>query len=369
MSDRMIHRLFAVFLTFAVFNSIACANAAHDLSEIQLPPGFSIETFAEVPGARSIAVSPELKVVFVGTKNNSIFAISFSNGQSDMTWQLKGGLNTPHGVAWHKGYLYVGEQHRIIRYRGDSVPALAKAQAEVIFDDMSDSSWHGRRDLAFGPDGKLYVAVGTPCNVCMPERHQGVIIRMDTDGANATVFASGIRNSVGLDFHPQTGELHFTDNGADQMGDDLPPEELNRAYKAGLHFGYPYFGGGDARTGEFKKENPPANAVQPDLVFGAHVAPLGLHFYRGSQFPKNMRFDAFVAHHGSWNRSVPDGYRVARVRFDDNGRAISWEPFAEGWLQGSQKLGRPADVNELPDGSLLVSDDAHGLIYRIVYTP
>ena len=152
------------------------------------------------------------------------------------------------------------------------------------------------------------------------------------------------------------------------MGDDSPPEELNRAPEAGLHFGYPYFGGGDARTSQFKNATPPPDAMQPDLTFGAHIAPLGLHFYRGDQFPKEMHNDAFVAHHGSWNRSTPDGYRIARVRFDNKGRALSWEPFAQGWLKGGRSWGRPTDVNQLPDGSLLVSDDRQGLIYRIIYS-
>ncbi len=362
-------RLLAAFLGLYVFSSAACASTQDQLSQIRLPEGFSIEVFATVPGARSITVSPELKTVFVGGKDSSVFAVSFEKGHQGQTWQLKGGLSVPHGVAWHKGYLYVGEQHRITRYRGDSVPALSKAEVEVIFEDLTDSGWHGRRDLAFGHDGKLYVAVGTPCNICMPKGNQGTILRMDPDGGNAKIFASGIRNSVGLDFHPVSGELYFTDNGADRMGDDVPPEELNHAPKAGLNFGYPYFGGGDAKTREFRNDTPPADARQPVMQFGAHVAPLGMHFYRGTQFPKEMRYDAFVAHHGSWNRTIPDGYRVARVRFDENGLAQSWEPFAEGWLQGNRKWGRPADVNELPDGSLLVSDDRQGVIYRITYNP
>ena len=369
MSDKLIYRFLTAFVVFCAFSISARADSPDSLSQIKMPPGFSIKIFAKAPGARSIAVSPQLNAVFVGSINDSVIAISFKDGLAGSTWHLKGGLKVPHGVAWREGFLYVGEQHRITRYRGDSIEALVKAKPEIIYDDLTDSAWHGRRDLAFGPDGKLYVAVGTPCNICMPEGNQGTILRMDPDGGNVSIFAHGIRNSVGLDFHPKTAVLHFTDNGADQMGDDIPPEELNHAPNAGLHFGYPYFGGGDSRTSKFKKETPPANAVQPVVLFGAHVAPLGLHFYRGSQFPKEMQHDAFVAQHGSWNRTIPDGYRIARVRFDENGEALSWEPFAEGWLQGPRSWGRPADVSELPDGSLLVSDDRQGVIYRIVYTP
>jgi len=364
-----LRRVIALGLALGVFTLCLRAEAAAQLDKIHLPPGFSIEVFGLTPGARSISVSAELNIVFVGSKSGAVYAIPFKNAMAAKTLILKDGLILPHGVAWRDGYLYVGEQHRITRYRGASLKALLKAPPEVIFDDMNPSSWHGRRDLAFDPEGNLYVALGTPCNICKPGRHEGVIMRMGADGSNPVVFANGIRNSVGMDFHPTTGELHFTDNGADKMGNDIPPEELNRAAKSGLHFGYPFFGGGKARTRQFQKARPPANAVQPDLKFGAHVAPLGLHFYRGDMFPKDMRFDAFVAHHGSWNRDIPDGYRVARVRFDEKGRAQSWQPFAEGWLQGPRAWGRPADVNELPDGSLLVSDDKQGVIYRISYTP
>lgn len=342
---------------------------ADRLEQIKLPPGFSINVFAPAPGARAITIASQMNMVFVGTRDDSVFAIPFVGGKAGETVRLKSGLKVPHGVVWHNGYLYIGEQHRIGRIKGTSMEALNRAKIETVFDDMTDSAWHGRRDLAVGPDDKLYVTLGTPCNICMPQRNQGVIMRMDLDGANPEVFANGIRNSVGLDFHPLTGDLYFTDNGADRMGDDVPPEELNHAPVQGLHFGYPYFGGGTARTQDFQNDIPPANARQPVIQFGAHVAPLGLHFYRGTQFPAGMQNDAFVAHHGSWNRSIPDGYRIARVRFDEKGKALSWEPFAKGWLQGGKSWGRLSDVNELPDGSLLLSDDRQGVLYRISYSP
>lgn len=363
MKGKFHKRLIGGLLGLALFASAACASAQERLGNIQLPPGFSMTVFAKAPGARSIAVSQELKAVFVGSRDHALYAIPFANGEAGKPVIVKSGLRVPHGVAWRDGYLYVGEQHRISRYRGDTLETLRKARPEIIFDDLTDSSWHGRRDLAFGPDGKLYVAAGSPCNICLPQDNQGVIIRMDADGLRPAIFARGIRNSVGMDFEPGSGVLFFTDNGADQMGDDLPPEELNRAAVAGLHFGYPYFGGGDARTNEFMDVSPPAGARQPELTFSAHVAPLGLHFYKGKMFPAEMRGDAFVAHHGSWNRTIPDGYRVARVRFDDKGRAKSWEPFAEGMIS----WGRPVDIAELPDGSMLVSDDRQGVIYRISY--
>jgi len=212
------------------------------------------------------------------------------------------------------------------------------------------------------------VAVGSPCNICAVRGLEGTIIRLPQSGGAPEVIARGVRNSVGLDFHPRTGALYFTDNGADNMGEDVPPDELNHAPRKGLHFGFPYFGGGDARTDEFADDLLPDGLVQPIVRFGAHVAALGIHFYRGTMFPPPYRRDAFVAHHGSWNRTVPDGYRIARVRFDEAGKAIGWAPFAEGWLtEDGSAWGRPVDVKTLADGSLLVSDDKAGLIYRITY--
>ena len=220
--------------------------------------------------------------------------------------------------------------------------------------------------MVAGPRGRLYVAVGAPCNICALSGLEGTIVSLNAGGGMPEIFARGVRNSVGMDFQPASGHLFFTDNGADRMGDDVPPDELNRAARAGLHFGFPYFGGGDSRTSEFRNAEPP-EVTMPVVRFGAHVAALGVHFYRGAMLPAEYRNDAFVAQHGSWNRSVPDGYRVVRVRFDAGGRAQSYEIFAEGWLLGGSAWGRPVDVKELADGSLLVSDDRSGIVYRITY--
>jgi glucose/arabinose dehydrogenase len=248
-----------------------------------------------------------------------------------------------------------------------SIEAIGKEPPRVLFDGLPDKGWHGWRYAAFGRDGMLYVSVGAPCNVCSTQGLEGTIIRLDPAGGKPEVFARGVRNSVGMDFQPATGELYFTDNGADNMGDDVPPDELNHAPRAGLHFGFPYYGGGDAATSFLVGTRPPQPARMPVVRFGAHVAALGIHFYRGSMLPEEYRGDALVAHHGSWNRTVPDGYRIARVRFDDDGRATAWEPFAEGWLEGGAAWGRPVDVKELGDGSVLVSDDRAGVLYRITY--
>jgi glucose/arabinose dehydrogenase len=238
----------------------------------------------------------------------------------------------------------------------------------VVFDGLPDKSHHGWRYATFGPDGRIYISIGAPCNVCAPKGLEGTIIALSPDGGKPEVMALGVRNAVGLAFHPKTGQLFFTDNGADSMGDDSPPDELNQLENAGQHFGFPWFGGGQDRTPQFARRPLPDRKLSaPVIAFGAHVAPLGIHFYRGSMFPPEYQHDAFVAQHGSWNRSSPVGYRVVRVRFDNNGNAVSHEPFIEGWLNAGAKLGRPVDIAELPDGSLLVSDNHGHLIWRISY--
>ncbi|MFB3082502.1 MAG: sorbosone dehydrogenase family protein, partial [Gammaproteobacteria bacterium] len=239
---------------------------------------------------------------------------------------------------------------------------------EIKFSDLPDKSHHGWRYIGFGPDNKLYVTVGVACNICELQGIEGTIIRMDPDGSNSEIFANGIRNSVGLSFHPKTGVLYFTDNNTDMMGDDIPPGEFNAAPTAGLNFGFPYYAGGSVRSPGWAYNTPPLNVQFPKVDFQAHVAALGLAFYTGDMFPEEYRHDAFVAQHGSWNRSVPIGYRVVRVKFDDNGEVVGDEVFADGWLQGEKAWGRPVDVLHMPDGALLVSDDHRGVLYRISYT-
>ncbi|MBL6957739.1 MAG: PQQ-dependent sugar dehydrogenase [Rhodospirillales bacterium] len=372
------HRLRTLVLA-ALFaaTATACSAADPNLQSLTLPPGFAIAPYAQVPGARSLSVAPPLGVVFVGTRSNSVFAIvdADRDNKPEKVVRVLSGLKVPNGIAWRDGYLYVAEQHRVVRFRAGSLKELAASRPQVLFGRLPDNRWHGWRYAAFGPDGWLYVAVGAPCNICRIKGMEGTIIRIRPPRGGQSVgtlrpeiFARGIRNSVGLAFHPVTKSLYFTDNGADYMGDDLPPEELNHAPRAGLHFGYPYYGGGDARTPDFRDETPPQKTTLPVVRFAAHNAALGLHFYQGSMLPSEYRHDAFVAQHGSWNRSDPDGYRVVRVRFDKNHKATGFEPFIEGWLQADGSAwGRPVDVTELPDGSLLLSDDRQGLVYRITY--
>ncbi len=358
------------FLLFALVLGVVATGACADLAKVKLPPGLHIEVYAEVPGARSMAVAEPLGAVFVGTRGSRVFAVLDRDGdhKADKVVTVLSGQKVANGIAWKDGALYVAEQHRITRHAAPSIEAIGKGPPRVLFDGLPDKGWHGWRYAAFGPDGMLYVTVGSPCNVCSVQGLEGTILRLDPTDAKAEVFARGIRNSVGMDFQPATDELYFTDNGADNMGDDVPPDELNHAPRAGLLFGFPYYGGGDAATTFLKGGGPPTPVRMPVVRFGAHVAALDIHFYRGSMLPADYRGDALVAHHGSWNRTVPDGYRIARVRFDKDGRATGWEPFAEGPLESSASAwARPVDVAELGDGSLLVSDDRAGVLYRITY--
>lgn len=345
-----------IFLAFAT--TLAHASGL-PLERLTLPPGTSIDVYTQAPGARSIAIAEPLDVAFIGTRGDTIYAVSLSAPQNRAQPVLTG-LNGANGVVWHDGYLYVGEQHRIVRYKAPSVGSLRTAVPEVLNANLPDDSWHGWRYMKVGPDGMLYVAVGTPCNVCMPDDWEGTILRLPLDGSRPPeVFAHGIRNSVGLAFHPVSGDLYFTDNGADNMGDDTPADELNRATRAGGNYGYPYYGGGDSRTWQYRLFPLPDGLIAPIHGFQAHVAPLGLHVFDG---------DILVAQHGSWNRSEPVGYRVVRVHLDENGNASHMTPFIEGWLGADGKAwGRPVDVEQHPDGSLLISDDGADVVYRLRY--
>ncbi len=353
------------------FGTLGCGSAgalpARDLlAKLRLPPGYRIEIFAQVPDVRTRAVAADMGLVVVGTAGDALYVVADrdGDGRAEDARAVASGLRAPHGIAYHEGFLYVAERHRVVRYDlagfEDTLPA-----PQVLLEGLPDSSHHGRRILAVGPDRLLYVAVGTPCNICMPKGLEGSILRLPLTGGEAEAFARGIRNSVGMDFHPATGVLYFTDNGGDNLGDDLPPEELNAAPRPGLHFGYPWYAGGDTRVRLSGNPALLAEAVFPVVTFPAHNAPLGLHFYRGDAMP--LRGDALVALHGSWNRSEPDGYRVVRVRFDAAGKARDWEPFLDGFLEGRTVHGRPVAIATHADGSLLISDDYNDFIYRISY--
>jgi glucose/arabinose dehydrogenase len=257
---------------------------------------------------------------------------------------------------------------RILRYDGIEQHLSDPPAPVVINGSYPTSEWHGWKYIAFGPDGMLYVPVGAPCNICEPPLPYASITRINANGTGFEVYASGIRNTVGFDWDPRTGDLWFTDNGRDYMGNDQPPDELNHAPVAGMRFGFPYVHGKAVIDPEFGKGHSASEFAAPAVELQAHVAVLGMKFYTGSMFPQQYRDNIFIAEHGSWNRDTPDGYRIELVTLDDNRTATGHTIFAEGWLQGEKAWGRPVDVLMMPDGSLLVSDDMAGVIYLITYT-
>ena len=352
-----------------------------------MAPGFKIELFATgVTNAREMALGSK-GTVFVGSRNkpagDTVYAVVDQNGdyKADQVIPIAKGLNEPSGVAFRDGTLYVGEIHRVVKF--DNIESKLESPGEpvVVNDTLPKDTHHGQKFIAFGPDGLLYVPVGGPCNVCDKEKDDpryATILRMKPDGSGLEVFASGVRNSVGFDWHPQTRELWFTDNGRDNMGDDVPRDELNTAPKKGLHFGFPFCHQGDVSDPELGAARPCSGFQPPARPLDAHVAAIGMRFYTGTMFPAEYRNQIIIAEHGSWNRSVPQGYRLSLVKLDGN-KVVSYTRFAEGWLRGMKPAaagggamvgdvwGRPADVLVMPDGSLLVSDDKAGVIYRISY--
>jgi len=348
----------------------ASAQPDLPLDTIRLPPGFSISVVARVPNARAMAWGAG-GTLFVGSAEaGKVHAVTLPpGGKGDPVVRvIASGLREPAGVAFRDGALYVSAIDRILRFDDIERRLADPPRPMVVTDRFPPEAHHGRKFIAFGPDGKLYVPVGAPCNICEPNpTRYAALFRMNADGSDFELYARGIRNTVGFDWHPQTKELWFTDNGRDSLGDDVPPDELNRAPRAGMHFGYPYCHGGTIADPQFGASRPCSEFAAPAQNLGPHVAPLGMRFYTGTQFPQAYRNQIFIAEHGSWNRSRKIGYRITLVRIDASGNAVGYEPFAQGWLQGESAWGRPADVLVAPDGSLLVSDDQAGAIYRIRY--
>ncbi|MCH8955437.1 sorbosone dehydrogenase family protein [candidate division KSB1 bacterium] len=346
------------------------------LSKIKLPPGFKISMFAEhVENARSMTLSSN-GTLFVGTRRaGKVYAILDKNKdfKADQVVTIAENLNMSNGVAMRDGNLYVAEVDRILRFDNIEENLSNPPEPIVINDTFPKDRHHGWKFIRFGPDGKLYVPVGAPCNICEREEEiYATITRIDPDGLNLEIFSKGIRNTVGFDWHPETQELWFTENGRDLWGDDRPPEELNHAPRAGLHFGFPYRYGKALIDTTFKTDMKPADFEPAAFELPAHTAALGMRFYTGKSFPKEYHKQIFIAEHGSWNRSNPDGYCISVVRLKEN-RAVSYERFATGWLVedkywGRKYWGRPVDLEVLPDGSLLVSDDFAYCIYRISFS-
>ena len=368
-SESLLRRL-AALLCGIFLSAYAAEGADMPLKDIKLPSGFEIGIYASnLPNARSLTLSPK-GTLFVGSlTEGKVYAVVGQAGETEAKkiFTIAQGLNMPNGVAFRNGALYVAEVNRVLRYDDVESRLASPPKAVIVNDQFPRDRHHGWKFMAFGPDGLLYVPVGAPCNICEPDGNRYALIgRMKADGSAMEVFARGIRNTVGFDWHPVTKELWFTDNGGDNLGDDVPPDELNHVPKPGLNFGYPYCHGGDIPDPQFGKKHPCSEFTPPAQKLGPHVAALGMRFYTGSMFPAEYRNQIFIAEHGSWNRSTPIGYRITVVQLE-NGRAVSYKPFAEGWLQRGRAWGRPVDVLVMPDGALLVSDDQAGAIYRIRY--
>lgn len=356
--------------------SISSATADVQLDKLTLPDGFKIDVWAaDLPSARSLAISDK-GIIFVGNRReNNVFAVidEDADGKADYKYLIGEDLNMPNGVAYKDGDLYVAEINRILRFK-DIENNLENPTYEVVYDGYPTETHHGWKFIDFGPDGMLYVPVGAPCNICKEENEIfASITRLDVNKPNPSpeVYAHGVRNSVGFDWNPKTGHLWFTDNGRDMLGDDVPDCELNLATEAGQHFGYPYWHAGTVKDPEFgDKGKPSSEYVAPAEEMGAHVAPLGIKFYDGSMFPSSYDNKAFIAKHGSWNRSKKSGYQVVTVSMDDNEKVTKQEVFISGWLDDATQdvWGRPVALQELPDGSLLISDDMAGCIYRVTYS-
>jgi glucose/arabinose dehydrogenase len=358
-----------------------------NLQKIKLPAGFQISLYALVPDARHMAVGPQGIVTFVGSRKNKIYAVT-DRAKSGVAEEVKPFASTidlviPNGPCFSKdGFLFVVEQNRVLMYPAaeffyespDVVAVPIVPQGELIPKD-EESYNHTARVCRIGPDNKLYISLGQPFNVPPPEKRDlyakwgiGGIIRMDRDGKNREVYASGIRNSVGMDFNLKDKTLWFTDNQVDGMGDNIPPGELNHASKVGQNFGFPWYGGGHVHTDEYKQEPAPTDVIFPQIEMAAHAADLGMTFYSGRMFPRKYQNAIFSAQHGSWNRTEPVGARVMITYLKDDGTADKAEPFAEGWLdENGEYLGRPVDIAQLRDGSLLISDDFAGAVYRVRY--
>ncbi|HEY9097612.1 MAG TPA: PQQ-dependent sugar dehydrogenase [Thiobacillus sp.] len=356
-------RLFA-WLILLMSASANVHAASLPLSSLTLPPGFQIELFARVPNARQMALGKTM--LFVGSmRAGKVYAIPLQGARTPRV--IADNLDMPVGVAFREGDLYVSAVSRVLRLRDIEARVKHPPKPEVVSAAYPSETHHGWKFIAFGPDGKLYVPVGAPCNICEPDPDRfATITRLDVNSGKIEVVARGVRNSVGFDWHPQSGELWFTDNGRDWLGDDAPPDELNRVSQLGQHFGYPYCHGGTIADPELGQSRPCNEFVAPVQNLGAHVASLGMRFYTGTAFPARYQHAVFIAEHGSWNRSRKSGYRISMVRLQNN-HAVSYEPFISGWQSNESAWGRPADVLVMPDGSLLVSDDHAGAIYRVSY--
>jgi Glucose/sorbosone dehydrogenases len=349
----------------------APAFGAVHIDRLVLPKGFHIAVYSDqVPNAREIALGAK-GTVFVGSMDaGKVYALTDTrhDGHAGKVRVLASGLQMPVGVAFRDGDLYISAVSRIVVLRDIENHLDDPPKTELVTDKLPGETHHGWRFIAFGPDGKLYVPIGAPCNVCDKGNAFAKLTRMNADGTGMQDVAWGIRNTVGFDWRPGSHQLWFTDNGRDMLGDDIPSDELNRLSRVGEHFGFPYCHEGDILDPEFGKGHSCKDYTPPVLKLGAHVASLGMRFYAGRMFPAGYQGAILVAEHGSWNRTKKSGYRVMTVRLAGD-KVASYEPLITGFEQDEKAWGRPVDVQPLPDGSVLVSDDLAGAVYRVTYKP
>jgi len=355
--------------------------APRPVGALVVPAGFKFEVFAEnVGNARMMALGPQ-GTVFVGSQfAGNVYAVVDRDGdhKADRVVTIAKGLRQPNGVAMRSGALYVATTSQILRFDDIEKQLDSPPKPVTVHDNLPNpNQGHTWKSIAFGPDDMLYTSVGSTCNICAPVAMTAAILRMKPDGTGLETYAEGIRNSVGFAWHPVTHELWFTDNGRDMLGDDVPNDELNVAYKAGLHFGFPFCHQGDVPDPEFGAQRACSTTEPPVQKLGAHVAAIGFTFYTGDMFPAKYKNAAIIAEHGSWNRSTPSGYRVMAA-FTDGRKVTGYEPFLDGFLPGSASTlagrgamgvtsGRPADALQLPDGSVLISDDSGNRLIRVSY--
>ena len=367
----LLHGTCILMLNSIFFSSLYALELEGRLNDIKLPPGFHISLYAEdIEGARSLTRG-ERGTLFIGSRSEGkVYAVVDKDGDfhADQRFIIARGLNSPNGVAFRNGSLYVAEINRVLRYDNIENRLKHPPSPVVINDSFPRDTHHGWKFIRFGPDGYLYVPVGAPCNICEPpDPRYASIMRMRADGSGLEIFAKGVRNTVGFDWDPKSHMLFFTDNGRDWMGNNRPPDELNIASRKGMHFGFPYCHGKKISDPKFGKKQGCTQFTPAAMELGAHVAALGMRFYTGHQFPKEYYHQVFIAEHGSWNRFPPAGYRITMIRFL-SGQPVSYEVFAQGWLNGLKAWGRPVDIEILPDGSILVSDDKADAVYRIWYS-
>jgi glucose/arabinose dehydrogenase len=337
------------------------------IPQLKLPKGFKIDVYASgLANARSLRLGDK-GTLFVSTRViDKVYAVVDRNGKRE-TKVIASGLDRPNGLAFHKGNLYIAEGTKISKLDAIEDNLDNPPKPVVIYSDFLNHQSHGWKFMGLGPDNKLYVNVGSPCNICEPPATNGQIRRINLDGSGAEVVARGVRNSVGFDWHPVTKEFYFTDNGRDWLSEDLPEDELNRVTKIGQHFGFPYCHQGNFTDREYGWGRSCDEFEKPIALLGPHSAALGMRFYTGKMFPSQYQNAMFIARHGSWNRTKKIGGDIIVVRLSKNGKVISQERFLTGFLHNNEYSGRPVDVEVMKDGSLLVSDDYAGAVYRVTY--